>query len=274
MIKNIKKIDRFFLLFLTFIIFLLPHLHAAEIDVIDEPCLNTYYNRAYMFGKEIQKLVSNEDLEGLAMLIEEDSYPYKVEYLLSRSFKEHFDQEWVSKVMQEPPCKTNGWGGFMLGNGQIWYDQWRWSSNNPPKEEKWVITINYPARLMEPTKFPKGWLYKNDTLHPKCFATNFWNGVSPISLNECLGKKTKLLEIDEGEISAKDRERETFSYSIIKEINLSECQSLSDDKYGNCLQSYLIESSYWGGGSGTANEVKVWGLFDLENSKRKLIPIR
>ena len=75
MIKNIKKIDRFFLLFLTFIIFLLSHLHAAEIDVIDEPCLNTYYNRAYMFGKEIQKLVSNEDLEGLAMLIEEDSYP-------------------------------------------------------------------------------------------------------------------------------------------------------------------------------------------------------
>ena len=173
MIKNIKKIDRLFLLFLTFIIFSLPHLHATEIDVIDEPCLNTYYNRAYMFGKEIQKLVSNEDLEGLAMLIEEDSYPYKVEYLLSRSFKEHFDQEWISKVMQEPPCKTNGWRGFMLGNGQIWYDQWRWSSNNSPKEEKWVITINYPARLMEPTKFPKGWLYKNDTLHPKCFATNF-----------------------------------------------------------------------------------------------------
>ena len=240
---------------------------------IDKPCSNTYYNQAYLFGKKIQKLVSNEDLEGLAELIEEDSYPYKVEYLLSRNFKEHFDQEWVNKVMQEPSCKTNGWRGFMLGNGQIWYDQWMWSSKNPPKEKKWVISINYPARLKKPTKFPKGWIYKNDTLHPLCFATNFKNGVSPISLNECLRKKTKFLEIDDGRIFAKDKERENFRYSIIKEINLGKCQSLSEDKYGNCIQSYLIASSYWGGGSGTANEVKVWGLFDLENNKRKLIPI-
>tara|TARA_B100000287_G_scaffold69457_1_gene61033 strand:- start:66 stop:890 length:825 start_codon:yes stop_codon:yes gene_type:complete len=265
---------RLFLIFLTVIVFSLIPLNAAKIDVNDEPCSNTYENRAYMFGKKIQKLISNEDLEGLAKLIEEDSYPYKAEYLLSRSFKDHFDQEWINQVMQEPPCKTNGWRGFMLGNGQIYYDIWRWSSKNPPKEKKWMITtMNYPASLMKPTKFPKGWLYKNDTLHPLCFATNFKDGVSPISLNECLGKKTKFLEIDEGKISAKDRENEMYNYSIIKEINLSKCQSLSDNKYGNCLQSYLIESSYWGGGSGTSNTVKVWGLFQIKNKIKEFIPL-
>ena len=74
---------RLFLIFLTVIVFSLIPLNAAKIDVNDEPCSNTYENRAYMFGKKIQKLISNEDLEGLAKLIEEDSYPYKVEYLLT-----------------------------------------------------------------------------------------------------------------------------------------------------------------------------------------------
>ena len=150
--KIIKSLSSFFLLVLF--LFLLSDLSNAHADEIDTPCTDKdmeyahswgdYYSpdEAYLFGIKIQKLVLSKDLEGLSKLIDETgSYPHRVETLLSRSFDEHFHQEWIDTVLQEPECRPIGWRGFLLGNGRIWYGK------SIEEHDPWGITaINYPKK--------------------------------------------------------------------------------------------------------------------------------
>ena len=275
------------LLLLLFLSLSSYHANAVELQT---PCTiedkeyadfwENYYSpdEAYLMGKEIQKLIADKDLKGLASLMPEYGYPHRVEYLFSRSFDEHFPQDWIDRVMEEPECRPIGWRGFVLGSGQIWYDK-------NTKTDAWHISINYFNRL--PSLFPKGWVYNGKTLHPLCFETGFKDDAYPITLEKCLKAETKEFHIYEpdGLISASDFEWERMNYSIIKEVSLDECNRLSkntikfygrdniEEINGECLKSYLISATYNGGGTWTASSVRVWGLFELENKIKEFIPL-
>jgi len=234
-----------------------------------------------LFGLEIQKLVLKKDLKGISELIDDERNPLKKETLLSRDFDEHFNQKWIDLVTGDPPCRPIGWRGFNLGHGSVWYDKistnpdLKRDLNNKNDKLEWQIThINYPEELLPLSEFPEGWTYNNKTLHPLCFATGFKDATTSISLNSCLSKKTKLLSIDDGNVSARNREREDISYSILKEINVADCELLAQNIDGRCLQSYLLRSHYWGGGSMSTSTSTVYGLFELKNGEKYIFPLK
>ena len=117
---------------------------------------------AYAFGLKVQSLVFNEDLSGIFSLVQGElqNGPRK-EFIKNKTFKEVFNKEWVSKLLEDnAPCSPVGWRGFMLGNGLIWYNKnnngWSIFSINGATQE----TINNPLL---------GWTINETLIHPLCF---------------------------------------------------------------------------------------------------------
>ena len=66
-----------------------------------------------------------------------------------------------------------------------------------------------------------------------------------------------------------------FSYTILLDINPDECQNLVPNIKGKCLKSYLISiGDYSGGSMGWDMSYNIYGLFNLKNSEKFILPIK
>ena len=65
---------------------------------------------AYAFGLKVQSLVSKQDLSGIFSLVQGElqNGPRK-EFVANKTFKEVFDEEWITKVLgEDAPCSLIG----------------------------------------------------------------------------------------------------------------------------------------------------------------------
>ena len=94
-----------------------------------------------------------------------------------------------------------------------------------------------------------------------------------VSIDSCLGKKSKNFSIRNDRVSSSE-ERDEYGYKIIKEISPKYCQTLAPNIEGRCLKSYLLKIYDWGGGSrGHWITNQVYGLFRLSNNKEYIVPL-
>ena len=64
-------------------------------------------------------------------------------------------------------------------------------------------------------------------------------------------------------------------YKIIGEVNTEHCMELAPNLSGICKQSYALWVGDWHGGSiGYQFEAGIYGLFELENGKEYIIPLK
>ena len=103
---------------------------------------------SYKFGLEIQEAVKNKDLKKLLSLIKHDliSGP-KMSFFDGKTFDEAFTESFRSKILStEPGCLPVGLDkGFILGNGQIWYDRVDYSMfdlKDDLKKYKWFSELS------------------------------------------------------------------------------------------------------------------------------------
>ena len=88
---------------------------------------DNYYKpqEAYDFGIKIQNIIKAKDLEGLFSLVkgELQSGPRR-SFIKNKSFDKIFTEEWVNSLLSSSPnCSPQGWRGFMLDSGKIWYNK-------------------------------------------------------------------------------------------------------------------------------------------------------
>ena len=109
-----------------------------------------YYvpKEAYEFGLEIQEAVKNKDLDKLLSLIKDDliSGP-KMSFFDNKTYDEAFPVSFRGAVlMNEPGCNPVGSDrGFILGNGQIWYDKIKyrpWDLQKDLMKHKWFSNLS------------------------------------------------------------------------------------------------------------------------------------
>ncbi|WP_067522772.1 hypothetical protein [Endozoicomonas ascidiicola] len=112
---------------------------------------DNYYSpqEAYNVGKILQLLVANKDTRGLYQYVdgELENGPRR-SYALSKPFDEVFPKQWVESILSnEPNCSPVGWRGFLLGNGNIWFNK---------RNGEWKIrAINSASK--ETITTPSGW---------------------------------------------------------------------------------------------------------------------
>ena len=64
-------------------------------------------------------------------------------------------------------------------------------------------------------------------------------------------------------------------YKIIGEVTTEHCMELAPNLNGICKQSYALWVGDWHGGSiGYQFEADIYGLFELENGKEYIIPLK
>ena len=109
-----------------------------------------YYvpEEAYKFGLEIQEAVKNKDLDKLLSLIKDDliSGP-KMSFFDNKTYDEAFPVTFRGAVlMNKPECNPVGSDrGFILGNGQIWYDKIKyrpWDLQKDLMKHKWFSNLS------------------------------------------------------------------------------------------------------------------------------------
>ena len=102
---------------------------------------DNYYvpEKSYKFGLEIQEAVKNKDLKKLLSLIKYDlkSGP-KMSFFEGKTFDDAFTESFRSTILSTTPgCAPLGLDkGFILGNGQIWYDKVQYSMFDLRKDLK------------------------------------------------------------------------------------------------------------------------------------------
>jgi hypothetical protein len=116
---------------------------------------------SYKFGLEIQEAVKNKDLKKLLSLIKDDliSGP-EMSFFDNKTFDEAFPATFRGGVlMNKPECKPVGSGrGFMLGNGQIWYDvvQYQpWDLDKDLMNHKWFSNLSRGEQMQILIQFKK-----------------------------------------------------------------------------------------------------------------------
>ena len=103
---------------------------------------------SYKFGLEIQEAVKNKDLKKLLSLIKHDliSGP-KMSFFDGKTFDDAFTESFRSTILStKPGCAPIGLDkGFILGNGQIWYDKVQYSMfdlRKDLKKYKWFSELS------------------------------------------------------------------------------------------------------------------------------------
>ena len=124
-----------------------------------------YIQEAYNFGRHIQNLITNKDIEGIfqVVLSKELINGPRRDYALNKSFDEIFPQEWVDKIINsEISCEPVGWRGFMISNGLIWYDK--------TNDGNWtIISINGVNQESFNNAELIGWQTDKGIIPPSCF---------------------------------------------------------------------------------------------------------
>ena len=124
--------------------------YCTDDDKIHAEGFGNYYvpEEAYKFGLEIQEAVKNKDLDKLLSLIKDDliSGP-KMSFFDNKTYDEAFPVTFRGAVlMNKPECTPVGRDrGFILGNGQIWYDKIQYRPMdllNDLKKHKWFSNLS------------------------------------------------------------------------------------------------------------------------------------
>lgn len=128
-----------------------------------------YYDRqsAHDFGRKIQNLVANKDLEGIYknVLKEELINGPRRAYVKNKTFDQIFPKEWINKITSsEIGCDSRGWRGFMISDGLIWYDK-------NVKGDWSIVSINGVGQENFQNESLIGWETKRGIIPPTCFPT-------------------------------------------------------------------------------------------------------
>jgi len=122
--------------------FAMARQHCSASDTAYANSFDNYYDpeEAYKFGQRIIKLVRNEDLRGLFALVDGELRTGPRKWIIKgHQFRDVFPKTWKTKLIKSiPPCSPVGGRGFMLGDGEIWFDK-----KNQQKTGKWqIFSIN------------------------------------------------------------------------------------------------------------------------------------
>ena len=111
---------------------------------------DNYYvpEEAYKFGLEIQEAVKNKDLKKLLSLIKHDLKDGpQMSFFDNKTYDEAFPVSFGDAVlMNKPDCSPAGRDrGFVLGNGQIWYDKIKhepWDLREDLMVHEWFASLS------------------------------------------------------------------------------------------------------------------------------------
>tara|TARA_B100000686_G_C16694175_1_gene919478 strand:- start:668 stop:1327 length:660 start_codon:yes stop_codon:yes gene_type:complete len=104
-----------------------------------------------------------------------------------------------------------------------------------------------------------------------------------VSMESCLTKnsnefgfKSKVVRwgINHDEWVTSSEERDEYSYKILKEISLEQCQNMAPYIEGQCVQSNLLNIFDWGGGSASWSSFQIFGLFKMSNNDEYIFPLK
>lgn len=124
-----------------------------------------YYDpeKAYGFGLEVQKIFEEKNKDKLLNLLSAElSNGPRRKFILENKFDDIFPQQLIEKVIQsDVPCSPNGWRGFTIGNGLIWYNL----NNN----DNWNIFSINGANVEKRSSELPFWEIEGKIIHPSCF---------------------------------------------------------------------------------------------------------
>ena len=282
------------------IIFTLAFMPAAFAN----PCETPEQQAAYEFGLEIQDSVKNRDIGHLFSLVDGElkNGPRKADLQNINQFDDIFPKEWQEAVIEgEPSCTPVGWRGYMLAQGNIWYDF---------LNDSWQIFAINGANDISAGQLSdtSGWIYEGRMIPHSCFiyetlsSDNFnslkkrykisdddyfkanvvlyLDSIIPFDreralvplLNECNGDVKAYIKRDQDLINYSDGLIQ--GYEIVAEIEPEQCQYLAPHVDAVCQQSYLMNIYYDTGGSiGRPKNYGIYGLFKSDRDQLYIAPL-
>ena len=274
---------------------------------------DSHENDGYKFGTLIKDILRTKNTEGLFAEGEVYKGPRK-RYLMSKSFDEVFQSDWVESILNDEDCGPLGWRGFMLSNGMIWYDRFE-----SAREKKWEIKSLNEIKDEE-FKAPKGWHVDEKLLSHKCFADpKYWyqeqNYLEAVAKtfkisdaadfasnpgkyfgaeidNKKGEKKSLIVEVEDCLAPSKTKIEESGSvveyipydddsrplahyYKLIRSYNSAPCQVLAPNIQSRCLEAFYVFVGQDSGGTiGHFVYFGIYGLFDLEELGLSIIPLK
>ena len=278
----------------------------------ETPCNNEdrYENDGYKFGALIKDILRTKNTEGLFAEGEVNKSPRK-RYLMSKSFDEAFQSDWVEGILNDEDCGPFGWRGFALSNGMIWYDQ--------DDKNRWFIRA---LNAINDEEFiaPQGWYVDEKLLSHRCFADpNYWYQESNyleevakdfkisdaadfasnpgkyfgaeidykkgeekkliVRVEDCLAPSNTVIE-ETGSIVEyipfdEDSRPLAHYYRLIRTYNAGPCQLLVPNIKSPCLEAFYVFAGQDSGGTiGHFVYFGIYGLFDLEEMGLSIIPLK
>ena len=94
-----------------------------------------------------------------------------------------------------------------------------------------------------------------------------------VSMESCLTKNSNEFGFRDEWVTSSE-ERDAYSYKILKEISLEQCQNLAPYIEGQCVQSNLLHIVDWGGGSSRWSLFQIFGLFKMSNNDEYIFPLK
>tara|TARA_B100001093_G_C26563785_1_gene899903 strand:+ start:78 stop:707 length:630 start_codon:yes stop_codon:yes gene_type:complete len=94
-----------------------------------------------------------------------------------------------------------------------------------------------------------------------------------VSMESCITKNSNEFGFSDEWVTSSE-ERDAYSYKILKEISLEQCQKLAPYIEGQCVQSNLLHIVDWGGGSSRWSSFQIFGLFKMSNNDEYIFPLK
>jgi uncharacterized protein YecT (DUF1311 family) len=120
-------------------------------------------NESYAFSQKILKAIKSKDSKTLVAMIDgELKYGPRKKDILEKPFSEVFPDDWRKELLSwGPECHHFASKGFMLANGNIWYDK---------TDNGWFIkSINLPSKKHSGKIEGVGWIHDEKLLTSDCF---------------------------------------------------------------------------------------------------------
>ncbi|RST70066.1 hypothetical protein [Candidatus Aquarickettsia rohweri] len=224
-------------------------------------------------GKEIQKLFTKKDLDGILKLA---PHLFRKSYLKNKTFDDLFDQKFVNSIINsEVSSEPVGWRGYMLDHGSIWYDY-----NGKCK----IIAINGENNEKFNVPYVKGWEVNNKIICPRCL--NYPNVYTTqeikmiekkITNNKLYNKKYNnkfkkcMISCNSLNNDSAAVEKDYLEYYLIRTIDPFICNKLTPSIKSKCLESYLIYNCQGGGTIGCLGGYSIYGLFYIDKINEYVI---
>ena len=269
-------------------------------------------DKAVQFGLTIQSAVRDRDITRIfAMVDGELQNGPRREFIKGKSFSQIFSEEWRSIILaQKPSCGPVGWRGFMLGNGELWY---QFTNDGTGK----IFVINGAQEEVPSSEIM---MHAGSAIKPWCF-TRIWRSGDNYEyfyekyvdsdrdnlysdaynmftryIGEYFGSEVPLGSIASpwsgygnsdtialaSEISECQQElsqealeefRPNSSYSVLKDVSNKYCKQLAPHIEGNCLDLALVTVTGPLGYSKTDVDTALYAVFEEEDADVYIVPL-